>query len=139
VSVPITTLYAQEEMLEAPAVSPGFLNGAKVHLFSSPYVPSRSTPLADLTAIEANYAGYAAVAAGTWGDAIVLVDGSMQILAPSIQFTPSGSTSPNTIYGAYLTDAGGTNLIYVEPFDVPVPLPDENSGLVYTPHLVYGS
>jgi len=93
----------------------GLAAAVEVNLYQNDYAPDPTTVLADLDV--ATYDGYAAetVTPATWP---VFFQGNSQAVAvgPGIVFTPTGSTTPNVIYGYYLTDTGGTRLIWAERF-----------------------
>jgi hypothetical protein len=96
----------------------GLLEGAKLKLYKEPIEPTKATVIADLT--PADFTGYAASAAITWGTPLTDTDGTAFVPGGMIEFAASGSTVANTIYGAYLTDGAGTILLGVFRFDTPV-------------------
>jgi hypothetical protein len=117
----------------------GLLDAVKVHLYKNNLNPDPTTPLATFTAAQADYTGYAAVSVGVWGAPYIAIDGLAHVTAPSKQFQATDAVNPNTIYGAYATNTGGTVLIYFVVFDTPVSLINALQALIFTPDYVYGS
>jgi hypothetical protein len=93
----------------------GLTAAVAVHLYQNDFAPAPGTVLADFT--EADYSGYAAqtVTPATWP---VFFQGISQVVAvgPGLVFTPTASTIANVIYGYYVTDSGGTRLLWAERF-----------------------
>src|SRR5262245_2379941 len=86
----------------------GGLDGAEVHLFQNSILFDPTTTLiGDLD--EANYGGYAAIAA-VFGVPSVSDDGNVESILTAQVWRPTNSTTPNTIYGWYLTADGGALL-----------------------------
>ncbi len=80
---------------------------SKMHLAKAAFTPSIGLQLSDIT--EADYDGYAAQNITAWG--VPHLDASGQIfVSPStaMDWTPTGSTIPNTIFGWVLVASGGT-------------------------------
>lgn len=96
----------------------GPLNANKLHLYKNNITPSRNTVLADL--IEADFDGYAAIAALVWSAPFLDVDGTALVMGADAAFIATGGTTPNTVFGWYLTNAGSTVLIGVFAFNTPV-------------------
>lgn len=90
------------------------LAGAIAHLYQAPVGTSPLVVLADFT--EATFDGYAASAALTWGavgtDTVNLAD----VTAQEVEWVPTGTVTPNTIAGVYITDAAGTALLFWQEF-----------------------
>jgi len=86
-----------------------------LHLYQNDVAPSPTSVLADFA--EADYDGYAAeaITPTTWP---VFLQGIAQAVAvgPAIVFTPTGSVTPNVIYGYYVTDNTGARLLWGERF-----------------------
>ncbi len=136
---PIATQQSQVSALNALTGTGGLLNGAKVHLLKSPVPITPTTTLADLLAAEADYGGYAAQAVGTWGAAYFGIDGKATVTAPGLQFQPSSGTTPNSIYGVFVTNTASSVLLYAEAFPAAVTLLDALHALPFTPNFPYGS
>ena len=80
-----------------------------VHLYKSTLVPTVATTLAELTAAEADYDGYASETMTAFFDPILAPVSGYLIQSPQVQFAyvdGSGQVS-NTIGGAYFVDSGG--------------------------------
>lgn len=105
----------------------GTYNGAKLHLFKNNITPDVQTALADLE--ECDFDGYAASAAVTWGSVIHAGADSVQIASDAKEFVATGGTTPNNIYGWYVTDGAGTGYLGAERFDEPIPVVEAGNGL----------
>jgi hypothetical protein len=109
----------------ALTVSPaavGPLHGAVVHLCTANISYDRTTVLADLTAAEATYDGYAAQDV-TWDTPTRNQTGVIEIVGNVPGFIDTGSTTPNQIYGMWVSDTGGTHLYACAAFDTaPIPM-----------------
>ncbi len=83
----------------------------KVRLFSTSVALSDSTVIGDLT--EATFPGYAAVAltGGSWNAVTVTSHVASTSLTSPASFVYGTPGSPQTIYGAYITDSGNTTLL----------------------------
>lgn len=112
--------------------STGDLAAATVHLFKNDFTPTQNNVLGDFT--EADYTGYTNQAIGTWGTPYIDFLQRVLIQAPSLQFSPTGSTVTNTVYGYYIQSAGtGTPLIASARFDTPVSMTDAHSAAFVEP------
>lgn len=80
-----------------------FLDACTLHLFKSQFAPSRQTQLADLLAIECDFAGYGPKPLGVWGAEYLDPAGNWGVAAPSVQFLATDDTKPNNIFGYFLT------------------------------------
>jgi hypothetical protein len=96
----------------------------KVHLFQNDFNPTDQSLLTDFT--EATYDGYAATSISFPTGPFRRPDGSFAV-AGGAGGTMTGSTTPNTIFGYYLTDFTGTQLIASRRFATPIPMVDEFS------------
>lgn len=100
----------------------GFLDGLKLDLAQDDLVWDRNLDLASCTPAVANFNGYAQKTV-TWQDASIADDGSVEVLSDPIQWVPTGSSTPNSIYGIYATLAGGNTLGFNGRFDdAPLPM-----------------
>lgn len=94
---------------------------SEIHLYQAPVTPiDAEVVLSDL--VEADYDGYAAFDPATWSTPFLAPDLTAVILSGSHVFEATGATTPNMIYGAYLTTAAAAALIAVFPFDAPQPM-----------------
>lgn len=103
--------------------------GAKIGLIKAAIAPTRDTLLAQLT--PADYDGYALGAAVTWSAVFDDLGDLISVRTASTHYQPSGDTTPNTIYGAYLVDGAETNLLGVEIFPLPIGLQSADDGFDY--------
>lgn len=98
------------------------LTGAKVDLYQTDIPFSPFPPLATFTAAVATYTGYAQ---GTivWSAVSQADDGSYEIVGTCPEFRPTAPVAVgNSIYGLYVSNAGGTKVLLAARFDNP-PLP----------------
>jgi hypothetical protein len=116
----------------------GDLNGAKVHLYANPLVPTPTTDLADFTT--ATFTGYATSGAIVWGTPFVNGDGLPTVAGGLVTFA---STSPftvgNTIYGYYVTNGAGSVLLFSEQFDTPIVISAALQAVMVLPTFSVGS
>jgi hypothetical protein len=112
----------------------GKLSGLHVGLLTSPVGSiTPETVRADVT--EAAYTGYARQAVGTWSAVYDDANGRCNLEAPTQLYQPSDAAVPENITGvAYFDASTAGNLVGVDPFDTPYPLPDQFSGLPIVPH-----
>lgn len=91
----------------------------EMRLYQNNFTPGTGTLTGDFT--EANFDGYASITVAAYNPvALDPVSGDYFISnATPLVFTDTGNTTPNTIYGWYLTDAGGET-IDCGRFDAPV-------------------
>jgi hypothetical protein len=110
------------------------LGAASIGLLSAPFTPARNLTLSSLT--EANYDGYLRQGAG--GETITFVgaDSYDYVQASTHTFAPTGSSTPNTIYGYFLTyGSSSTALAYVEQITPPVTLNGPTTEITITARL----
>ena len=91
---------------------------------------------ADLT--EATFTGYARVQiASPYSGPSDDGGTTVELLGPLVVWTPSDAVTPNSIIGMAWFDASTAgNLLGLDPFDTPVPLPDSTSSVKVVPRLV---
>lgn len=89
-----------------------------VHLFQNNLVVDQNTLESALT--EADYDGYAAEAI-TWHVASIDDTGTPELVSDQVIFRPTGTTTPNTVYGAYVKTAAGA-YVAVGNTDGPIPM-----------------
>lgn len=98
------------------------LAGVLVGLFQTDITVDRDTTLAELVAGIATFDGYAQEVV-TWGPATINDAGEIEFQGLVGEFRPTGSVTPNTIYGYYVqVPGGGGALLFAGRFDNP-PLP----------------
>lgn len=107
-------------------------NGALISLFKNDIVPDAASLLADLT--EADFSGYAASAAVTWGTPHFLPDGTAVVAGDAKTFvTASPAPVLNTVFGWYATDGAGTTLLFARRLDTPIVLTGPNQQVAVLP------
>lgn len=126
----------QKASLDGLTATGGILHAATLMLFKNNLSVNGNTQIGDL--VECDFDGYAAVAAQTFAAAYVGPDGKIQISAPSVLFGDTGATTPNTIYGWALVNAGKTALYYVEKFDDVLTVDGSGEGFLVQPVVRYG-
>lgn len=105
-------------------ISTGYFSGCLVHLFSSSITITNTTTLAQLQAIECTFAGYAPETVSTPSTPILggPTGPAQTVFSATFNSTTSGGTGP--IYGFFLTDPSGTQLLGADQFIVaPVAAP----------------
>ena len=110
------------------------------HLFQNNYTPSEATVLTDLT--EANFTGYAAktvyvlgsVNSPKWQTPLTDASGITYSEADQQLSWQNTGTTSQTIYGYYVTDTTGNDLLWVERFATPRTL-GQNDTLNLTPRI----
>lgn len=115
----------------------GSFNGPLESVYMGLYIAptgglSKSSTIANIT--EATYAGYARQAV-TWYPPVVDAAGPETLNGQSLNFTPTGSTTPNTITGLFLADAltAGDLLAYMALPGIGVALSGPTQSLVAIP------
>ena len=114
----------------------GATTRVKFHLIAAPWTPQPTTVLSGLT--EATFDGYAALAVTSFET--VHQDAYGQALAnPGIPlaWTPTGSTTPNTIFGYIAVDPAG-NTVQSELFPSPVLLDGPTTTLQFVAGFAVG-
>lgn len=134
--LPISQSQGILTLLDDSTATAGPWEGALVHLFKNDLVPAPNTVLADFT--EADFDGYAASAAIVWGDPYQNELNQSTILGDAKTFTATGATTPNDIYGYYITDAGGTELLLSERFAEVQPMPAAGAVTIVIPRVTIG-
>lgn len=84
------------------------LSSGSIGLIAAPFSGSQSTTLASLT--EANYGGYARQALAGPSAVFNGSDGKVYTEFNTLEFAPTGSTSPNTIYGLFYLGGGSSTV-----------------------------
>lgn len=113
----------------AAAVRAALANSV-LHLFKSDLAPNPSTPLADYTAAEADYASYSAITIAAWNAPILAPGTGYMIGSPLVQFAwaTAGEDVGNVIGGCYLVDSAG-NLRMSVTFTQPIPMQQAGQGI----------
>jgi len=109
----------------------GGLNLCTMRLFKAPFTVDRNTLLADLTAIEADYTGYAAEAI-VWSAPTISDDGQIEYQGVTGEFRPTGTAITNSIYGGFIV-AGGALMWAWEFPNGPLPMGSALDNIVVTP------
>lgn len=101
----------------------GLLNsaGVVIRLFSNNHTPVIGDTVAAYT--EATFSGYSSQTVGAWGGAVFSSSKARSTATTPRTFTNSTGAVGNTIYGYYVTDAGGSDLVFAHrpdngPFDL---------------------
>jgi hypothetical protein len=122
----VMTPYAMSQIMLGVRTQLMVPGNVKLHLYANDFSPSPSSVLANFT--EATFDGYAALASALLMGPSRNLDGSFEV-SGNANWAMTGSTTPNTIYGAYITDFTGTQLLFANRFDQPVPMVDAFSSL----------
>jgi hypothetical protein len=86
------------------------LGNGSVGLIAAPFSGSFSTTLGGLT--EANYNGYFRQPLGTSTATFIGSDGKLYVEFSTVRFQPTGSSTPNTIYGLFYTPGNSTTGVW---------------------------
>lgn len=99
------------------------LENAVLHEFKSgALVPTVTTTLEQLSAIEANYDGYAPITIATWDGPYLAPGTGWEVLGGQVVFVWTYSSGVgNSIGGTYLVDAAG-NLLDITVYQTAVPM-----------------
>lgn len=104
---------------------------SNVHLYKNNIQPTNQTVLGDF--VEADYDGYASESLTAWGATFLNGDGNAESVAPNITFTCTGDTTPNIVYGYYITDAADAVLLMSGKFDAPETMNSAANAFVFLP------
>jgi hypothetical protein len=115
------------------------LAASEIRLYQTGSVTlSALTVLADLTAAEADYTGYAAEAVATWFDPLLNPLGGASIESGLVQFQIDAPyTVSNEIQGWWVETAGGT-LVCAGDFAVAKSLVGAGDGIPFNVELIFG-
>jgi len=122
-----------EELIAAMYTGAGVVT---VHLYQNNVIPGPGDTLATYT--EATFDGYAAVNVTTLGLPFTNVNGQAEQDWNGSNFAMTGSTTPNTIYGYYvtLTPGGGSPaLLWAERFSAPISMSGPTNTINVYPQL----
>jgi len=121
-----------DALLVAMGTDSTLLGNGSIGLIREPFSSSDSITMADIT--EANYEGYARQGYGNPSVAFTGADGNEYVQGLTKMFVPTGSDSPNTIYGVFITNGDDSSTIQVtDAFDAPVPLASPANQITITP------
>jgi hypothetical protein len=99
------------------ALVSAMLTTCKVHLYTSIANPiGPNSVLGDFT--EATFVGYAAKVSA-FGAPYLNAGGQAVSDSPLLQWQPTANTTPNVVLGFYVTDSGGTTLLFCGPLPTP--------------------
>jgi hypothetical protein len=112
----------------------GVLHGAKAHLFINAIVPTVDSIVSNFS--EATFTSYAS-ATITWNTpAYTNGNNQAELTGGTLVFVSGSAPTLQTVYGAFVTDSGGTNLLWAERFTIPVVINSSGDGVTYVPALV---
>lgn len=109
------------------------LANSVLHLFKSGFTPSPTSILADFTAQECDYDGYAALTMAAWSDPVLA--GSGYIIYSPTQTFPWAHVADdvgNQVGGAYVVLAGGSLYSYII-FDPTRPMQGPDQAVIVQP------
>jgi hypothetical protein len=120
--VPTTVMLVQAmgELINGGDASVSLLGSCSLGLLRAPFAPTRDSNFAAVT--EANFDGYVRRQSGL--DGPVIGQGGLALGFATQLWEPSGSDTPNMIYGHMLCNGSSDSptLLAVEMFDAPIPL-----------------
>lgn len=114
---------ASMRTLMAALVATGqFLDLLTWRLFVNQITPTPQTAIGDF--VEAAFDGYAPIVGSTWGPPWSDVVGTGYESGGQAQYTCTGSTTPQTVYGYYITvgTSPGEVLRFYEQWDTAIPI-----------------
>lgn len=114
----------------------GELEGAIVKLFVNDKIPAASDVIGDYT--DPTFDGYADSAAITYLAPYVDSEGNAEVVGDPKQFTCTGATVQDLVYG-YVVESSGGALLWAERFDAPVPMGTAGDTLVILPRWSLGN
>lgn len=86
------------------------LGSGSIGLIAAPFTGTPSTTFGSIT--EANYDGYARQSVGSSTVTFIGSDGNEYVEFNTLRFQPTGSTTPNTIYGLFWTPGNDSTKIW---------------------------
>lgn len=98
------------------------LSGSYMGLIDTYFAVNADTTLANCTANEASFTGYARDHLDTWSTPAIDGDNAAATTSTG-NFTPTAGGGSGNIYGYFLTDSAGTKFYGVETFTVPLSAP----------------
>jgi len=122
------------ELLQQKIDADGVFEEWCVKLFQNDVTPTRDTVIGDLDI--ATFTGYTSPAAVVFGDPFINSEGNAEVLGGQVQFTQTGTTITNTVYGYYVTDTAGTKLLAAERFATPRTMDAANKAIIIVPRIV---
>lgn len=133
--MPNTTFLSLTGAAQIAASNKTALAASVLHLFKydMAFVPSPTTPLADYTANECDFDGYAPATIATWQDPVLFGSG-YAVFAPTQIFRWALETDGigNAVGGWFLVTSGGV-LRDVGVFDPPIPAQGAGQAVIVTP------
>jgi hypothetical protein len=117
-----STVQLDKELVDIEAYIAPATNASAVKLFKNDFTPTSASVLADFT--EAAFTGYAAVVLTAAMLTPIITGPGIKSLHGNIDFIASGSPTPETIFGYYVTSPGAapTTMSLAERFTNPVPI-----------------
>lgn len=117
----MTLPYAAQLDTESQMLN-GFLANSYMGLLASSITVGTGTTLANCTAVEASFTGYARSHMTSWSTPATDGSGRAATLCTGL-FTPTGGGGSGNVYGYFMTDSGGTYFYGVEVFTTPITAP----------------
>lgn len=105
----------------------------ELRLFKSNTTPTTSSVYADFT--EADFSGYAQQPPVFGTPATIDGNGNAKSDAPALTYTHNGGATANNVYGYYVVDTTGPELLWAERFaSAPLSFAALGDNVVITPH-----
>jgi hypothetical protein len=108
----------------------------KAVLFAAGGQPQNTSTLAQFTL--ATFDGYAAQALGSFPTPYIGADGFIHLTWGSVQWTMTGSVTPNVVTGWGLTNTAGTIWVGGNLLPAPIAMNGPPDGIIVVPDLIYG-
>jgi hypothetical protein len=130
--------FPNEGALRIATLVQTYLATSLLRLFKSDFVPSVASTLAEFTAAEADFTGYAEGTLTAWLAPVLNPAGGASIDSPTIQFAAAAPyTVGNVIGGWYIVDAGETQVVAFGTFGSPIPIGAAGQGFPMNVTLVF--
>lgn len=117
------------------AMKAGSFQAMEVHLLNAPVSEDDTTVLADCTAAEATFDGYAEKTAQAFGTIVENDAGHFEMMMGNQLFVCTGDAVSENIYGFYITTAATADLLGVHLFDEPIPIAAADQALGFVPKI----
>jgi hypothetical protein len=102
-----------------------------LHLYQNDLTPGDSDEVGDYT--ECDFDGYLSINLGAWS-VPTTVSGKAYIAEATKVFVCTGNTTPNDVYGYYVTNYAGTELLWAQRFtSPPIPITEADDAISVTP------
>jgi len=129
-NVPVVPLV--DAVLEKMGTDSTLLGNGSIGLIKAPFSSSDSLTMGAIT--EADFDGYKRLGYGNPSIAFTGADGNEYVQGTPCMFQPTGSSSPNTCYGLFITNGHDTTVLQdSDAFDEPIPMASPANSITVIP------